>query len=173
MPRADNKTKRFSKGSVMIFTTHEDIEAPIEYVFAQVSDFAEIERAILKRGAEVQRKVDQTPPGVGMAWDIAFDLRGKRREIELTLVAYEPSDSMCFDVVSSSVDGGLVLELLALSRGRTRLKLKSKVKAKPKNLSARLMVQSLKLARKNLTQRYETRVASFARDVEVRYIRSA
>ena len=155
----------------MIFTTHEDIEAPIEYVFAQVSDFAEIERAILKRGAEVQRKVDQTPPGVGMAWEIAFDLRDKRREIEMTLVAYDPFDSMCFDVVSPSMDGGLVLELLALSRGRTRLTLKSKLK--PKNLSARLMVQSLKLARKNLTQRYEMRVASFARDVEVRYIRSA
>lgn len=155
----------------MIFSTREDIEAPIDFVFAQVSDFAGLERSILRRGGEVQRTVDRTPPAVGMAWSGAFDYRGKTRQMALELVAYEPPSSMRFDATSASLDSDLVLDLVALSRGRTRLALSAELK--PRNLSARLMVQSLKLARTNVTRRFEMRVAAFARDMEDKYMRRA
>ena len=44
---------------------------------------------------------------------------------------------------------------------------------KPLNLSARLLVQSLKLAKTSLTKKYKLRVAEFARTLEERQRRSA
>ncbi|MFX0545030.1 SRPBCC family protein [Roseovarius sp. S1116L3] len=155
----------------MIFTTREDIEAPIDFVFAQLSDFAALERSILRRGAEVQRKVDRAPPAAGMAWDAAFDLKGKRRQMEVTLVTYDPPGAMRFEGKGKSLNCDLSVELVALSRGRTRVALTSELT--PLNLSARLMLQSLKLARGNLTKRFEMRVASYAKDLEDKYKRHA
>jgi hypothetical protein len=165
------RAKEERQGDGMIFTTREDIEAPIDFVFAQVSDFAVLERSILRRGAEVQRKVDRTPPAAGMIWDTSFDLRGRQRQLEVTLTAYEPPSGMRFEGVAKSLNCDLVVELVALSRGRTRLALTSELK--PQNLSARLMVQSLKLARGNVTKRFEMRVASYAKELEDRYMRQA
>ncbi|WP_324753816.1 SRPBCC family protein [Roseovarius sp. Pro17] len=155
----------------MIFTTREDIEAPIDFVFAQISDFAGLERSILRRGAEVQRKVDRIPHAAGMVWDAAFDLRGKRREMEVTLVTFESPSAMCFEAASKSLNGDLSVDLVALSRGRTRLSMSGELK--PQNLSARLLVQSLKLARGNMSKRFEMRVASYAKDIEDKYTRRA
>ncbi len=155
----------------MIFNTREDIEAPIDFVFAQISDFASLERMILRRGAEVQRRVDRTPHAAGMVWDAAFDLRGKRRQSEVTLVRFEPPAAMRFEAVSKSLNADLTVELVALSRGRTRLGMIGELK--PQNLTARLMVQSLKLARGNVAKRFEMRVASYAKDLEDKYLRRA
>ena len=56
----------------MKFVAHEDVEAPIDFVFEQMSDFPALERSALRRGAEVQR-VDTVPDKTpGMAWDVAF-----------------------------------------------------------------------------------------------------
>ncbi len=151
----------------MIFTTREDIEAPIDFVFAQVSDFAALERSILRRGAEVQRKVDRTPPAAGMVWDTSFEFKGKRRQLEVTLASFDPASGMRFDGKGKSLHCDLAIDLVALSRGRTRLVLTAELK--PQNLSARLMVQSLKLARGNVTKRFEMRVASYAKDIEEKY----
>lgn len=155
----------------MIFSTREDIEAPIDYVFAQVSDFASIERSILRRGAEVQRKVDLDPPAAGMMWDTAFDLKGKRRQMEVTLTTFEPPSTMRFKGVSKNLLGDLVVELVALSRGRTRVALTCELT--PQTLAARLMLQSLKLARGNVSRRFEMRVASYAKEMEDKYARRA
>jgi hypothetical protein len=43
----------------------------------------------------------------------------------------------------------------------------------PKTLSARLLVQSLKLAKSNLSKRFKQKVADYARQMEDRHNRSA
>lgn len=155
----------------MIFSTREDIEAPIDYVFAQLSDFAAIERSILRRGADIQRKVDRTPPAPGMVWDTSFQLKGKARQMEVTLVDFDPPGMMHFEGAGKAFIGDLLVELVALSRGRTRVALKCELTAQ--NLSARLVLQSLKLARGNVMKRFEMRVASYAKELEERYMRHA
>lgn len=170
VPRAAGARQRgIEWNNEMILKTREDIEAPIDFVFAQLSDFAAIERSILRRGAEIQRKVDYMPPAVGMAWDTSFQFKGKRRQVEVTLVTFEPPSLMRFEGIGKSLTGDMSVELVALSRGRTRVVLLCALKAR--NLSARLVLQSLKLAKGNVTKRFEMRVASYAKEVEERYVR--
>ena len=155
----------------MKFSSKEDIEAPIEAVFAAVSDFESFERSAIRRGIEVHRVDESAPVAPGLAWDAAFDLRGKRRNLRLTLTEHTPPESMRFDSESAGLDGVMTVDLVALSPRRTRLGIA--LELAPKTLSARLFLQSLKLAKSNLTKRFKLRVADFAKTVEERQGRSA
>ena len=151
----------------MKFVAHEDVEAPIEFVFDQVSDFAAIERSVLRRGAEVQRVDDLEERRPGMQWDVAFDLRGKRREMQLELTELDRPNGMVIASRSPNMAGQMVLDLVALSRSRTRIN--TEIDVSPKTLAAKLLVQSMKLAKGNLTKRFRQRVAEYAKDLEDRY----
>ena len=155
----------------MRFTAKEDIEAPVDQVFDMLGDFDGFERSAMRRGAEVQRSDPGGAPGVGSTWNIRFDLRGKRREIRGELTRFERPSTLYFDADSQGFDGTFRIDLVALSRNRTRMGVLLEIK--PKNLSARLIVQSLKLAKANLTRKFHLRVADFAKDMEDRYRRSA
>ncbi|WP_294614578.1 SRPBCC family protein [Roseovarius sp.] len=154
----------------MQFSTKEDIEAPIETVFAEITDFHGFERSALRRGAEVRRIDERTEPGVGMAWHIGFKMRGKPREVDMQVSNYDCPNGITLSSLSPAMGGDMVIDLVALSRGRTRMSVD--ITLEPKNLASRLLVQSLKLARGNLTKRFKLRVAEYAMDVEERSKRS-
>lgn len=150
----------------MKFSSKEDIEASIEKVFEIVSDFETLERAALRRGAEVQRTDKLRKPAVGMSWSASFLARGRQRHLDIRMVEYEPPNAMRFHSVAQGLETDLRVELLALSRNRTRLSLD--LELKPRSISARLLVQSLKLARTNLNRKFHLRMADYARDLEDR-----
>lgn len=151
----------------MKFSTNEDVEAPIDATFAMLCDFEGFERAAMRRGAEVQRVDQITTPGPGMTWDAVFELRGKRREIQVELVTFDRPNELVFASTAPGLVGGMSFELIALARGRTRIKVELEVK--PLNLSARLLVQSMKLAKNSLNKKYKMRLADFAKGMEERY----
>lgn len=155
----------------MKFSTKEDVEAPIDAVFTMLCDFESFERSAMRRGAEVQRVDQMNVPGPGMTWRVAFDLRGKRRELELEMVTFDKPNEMVLESTSPGFLGQMRFELLPLSRSRTRILVELEIK--PLNLSARLLVQSLKLAKNTLTRKYKLRVAEQAKAMEERYSRSA
>lgn len=150
----------------MKFSSHEDIEAPIDAVFQAITDFQAFERQALRRGAEVQRSDSLAQPGPGMTWDAAFMLRGKRRDIKIELRRMDRPNGVVADALSPNLQARFDVDLVALSRNRTRLSVS--LALEPKTLAARLMLQSMKLARKTLTRRFRKRVAEFATDVENR-----
>ena len=150
----------------MEFSGKEDIDAPIAEVFHALCDFENMERQALRRGAEVQRMGDAAHPENGLAWDVAFQFRGKDRKLNVALTTYEPVTMMAVTGTGSGVDGNLEVELLALSPQRTRMVVK--LALSPKTLSGRLMVQSLKLAKTRLARGFERRVSEFARQTEAR-----
>ena len=151
----------------MQFSAKEDVAAPIEFVFEQLSDFQSFERSALRRGAEVQRVDTRKTVGPGMAWDASFKLRGRRRDVQMELTEFDPPNGMVLSSRSSAMGGHMTVDLVALSRGRTRMSLE--IELKPKTLSSRLLVQSLKLARSSLSKRFRDRVAGFAEDLEDRF----
>lgn len=155
----------------MKFTTKEDVEAPVDAVFEMLCDFEGFERSAMRRGAEVQRIDQMHAPGVGMAWRVAFDLRGKRRDMELEMVTFDRPNEMVLESTSPGMLGQMNFELMPLSRSRTRVLVELEIK--PLNLSARLLVQSLKLAKNSLTRKYKLRVAEYAKNMEDRYAKMA
>lgn len=151
----------------MKFSTKEDIEAPIDVVFREVTDFAVFERAALRRGAQVQRIDEKTFPDTIITWDISFPFRGRQRNMRAELTEYDPPHSVLVKSTSGGLGGEVVVELVALSRGRTRIVVSLDIK--PKNLTTRIMVQSMRIAKNKLKARYRMRVARFASDIEDRY----
>jgi uncharacterized protein YndB with AHSA1/START domain len=150
----------------MKFSTKEDIEAPIEAVFEMLCDFEIYERAAMRRGAEVQRTDSLTKPGVGMGWRGMFNLRGKRREVEIEMITFDRPEEIVLECQSPGLLTMMNIELVALSKNRTRLMIAFDIK--PLNLSARLLVQSLKLAKASLTKKFKLRIAEFAKSLEER-----
>lgn len=151
----------------MKFSTKEDLEVPIDDVFDMLSDFDHFERAIMRHGAEVSRTDKLDSPGVGMGWHARAKLRGKLREFDVKLSEYIQPTHMLFDVVSKNMRANFLVELVALSRARTRMRVELDVR--PQTLSARLLMQSVRLARNTLNRRYKTRIAHFATDLEDRH----
>jgi hypothetical protein len=151
----------------MKFSAREDIEAPIDYVFRQVTDFEGFERAAMRRGADVEKFAGGAMDGVGTSWKVGFDFRGKARVMDGKLVELSSPNWMKFDGKLSGLQVELAIELVELSKRRTRLSVTTDLT--PSTLSARLLLQSLKLAKNSLTKKYKMRVATFATDLEDRH----
>ncbi|WP_299192684.1 SRPBCC family protein [uncultured Litoreibacter sp.] len=153
----------------MKFSTKEDLEVPINDVFDMLSDFEGFERAAMRHGAEISRLGSANEAGVGLAWRVKAQFRGKKRDFEVTLSEFDRPNHMIFDATSNNMKGAFLVELVALSRNRTRMR--AELDVRPKSLSARLLMQSAKLARNTLNRRYKTRIAHFAEDLEDRHKR--
>jgi hypothetical protein len=148
----------------MELSASEDIEIPLDQLFAKVSDFSKIEKMAMRRGVDVQRTDRASSNCVGMSWRAQFKFRGKSREALITLEEYDPPQSLRFHTVSDGLDTDLTIDLVALSRQRTRLSFSAALQ--PKTLSARLLVQSFKLARGRIDRKLGKRMAGLARDLE-------
>lgn len=151
----------------MKFSTREDVDVPIEQVFDLICDFDSYERSAMRRGAQVQRLDSLTTPGVGMKWGAAFKMRGKMRDLEMEMTRFDRPNEMCVLSKTGGVNGAGQIELLALSRGRTRVSVEFELK--PTTLSARLLVQSMKLAKNSLTKRFKMRVTEYGQHIEERH----
>ncbi|TNJ47574.1 SRPBCC family protein [Phaeobacter sp. B1627] len=145
----------------MHFETREDIDSPIETMFAAVTDFETFERSALRRGIEVQRKSGSAEAISELAWDVGFEFRGTKREMQLSVAECDAPTSITLVASGNGMTGEMKVDLLALSPRRTRMTVR--IELSPKTLAARLLVQSLKLARNKLNRKFSQRVAEFAR----------
>lgn len=142
-------------GFEMKFTTTKDIDVPVDYAFQRVSNFDAYERQALRRGAQVTR-VDGGVVRVGSAWDVAFTFRSKDRELRATVSDISGPERLAVDTAANGLNSVTVVDLVALTPKVTRLNVT--VELFPKSLSARLLLQSLKLAKSNLNKRFAKRV---------------
>lgn len=150
----------------MKFSTREDINAPIEAVFAAVSDIQFYERAAMRRGADVRRKHEPADGMLGTRWDIRFSAKGKERDVTCEITRCEPPFHLALDLRSRSVTGVVDCELFPLARSRTRMVLS--VEVRPVSLSARLFIQSLRLTKTKHARQFKDRVAEYVAEIENR-----
>lgn len=147
----------------MEFTASRDIEAPIGFVFDEVSHFSTFERQALRRGAEVKRRDSLEQPGVGVGWDVVFTFRGKERQISAEVTEFDRPNGYRVQSIASSLETDLVVDLLPLSKGRTRINVTVRISAK--NLGAKLMLQSFRVARSTLNNKFQQRIDKYAMDI--------
>lgn len=151
----------------MEFATSDDIEAPIEHVFDQVTDFATFERSIMRRGGDVERIAGGDAAVVGTKWHVKFLLRGAERSVNAEIGEVNKPTGLTIEITSKSADATMLVELVALSRARTRLN--CKFVAKAKTIAAKVMFQSVRFSRQKSQAHFKSIVSGFAKDVETRY----
>lgn len=148
----------------MEFTSKEDVEAPIGEVFTFLSEFESFERSAIRRGVDVRRIGDASRPLDGLAWEADFRVRGKERHMRVNLIKFEPDTNIRFEAKGSGILAFFDIDLIALSPRRTRMTVHLTMQAQ--SLSARLFIQSMKLAKKNLGKRFKLKVADYAKIME-------
>lgn len=151
----------------MKFSTKEDIDAPIGAVWEMITEVEAFERAAMRRGAEVQRLTRSPEPCVGMSWTTRFIYRGKERNVDVVMEKLDAPNELLIAFGSKNLTGSLRVELMSLSPTRTRMTVS--LEMKPLNLSARLLIQSLKVAKSSLTKKYKLRVAEYCKGMEERF----
>jgi hypothetical protein len=151
----------------MHLSSRTDIDAPLAFVHAALTDFDHWERAGMRRGADISRTDTLRTPGIGMSWLVKFPFRGKERVVNLRLVALEPEAKLGFSGKGKMLEGDMSADLLALSPKRTRLVLHMDVR--PLTIGGRLLLQSAKLAKARVQGRLDSRLRSLAADLEGRY----
>ena len=144
----------------MKFSAREDVDVPIESVFGAVSDFDAFERRMLRRGVDIARDDSVPVDHAGARWKANFNWRGRAYDVDAELVSLTPGEGYVIESRANGVECLASVELVALSRQRTRMFVS--VDLKPTTLSARLLVQSMRLAKGKLSRRFKARVGAFA-----------
>lgn len=148
----------------MKFSSRTEIDAPPQDVFARLSDFDRIEAMARERDVTVERLDDLSNGPSGARWQIVFDYRGKNRTCEADIAAFVQNEQIA---ARGQMEGLTVfgnVELVEYEAGKTRMF--CTVDLKPTTMRARLLVQSLKLAKSALDKRFAKRLTQFGKRIE-------
>ena len=141
----------------MKFSTRLDKEVTAERMFDALADFDRIERILMRRGVSVNR-VDNISAGA-RAWDLAFDWRGQRRELRLVLVQFDRPERLALTGQSTPFDLRIDLSVVSLALQRSRLIFE--IEVKPRNMRARLALQTAKLGKAQIDRKIAKKVEDF------------
>jgi len=135
----------------MKFKVAEDIDAPVGMVFVQMTDFTGFEADARGRGADLRRVDNWTTAAVGVGWRGSVKVRSKTRAIASTVTILTQDETLVVDSRIGGMDCNLEMMFVPLSAERTRVAMT--LEMKPDTLTARLILQTLKLARGRVLQR--------------------
>ena len=62
----------------MQFSSVQDVNAPLDFVFEQLTDFDSYESYALRVGADIERLDSLSQKGKGMCWHVEGDFRGEK-----------------------------------------------------------------------------------------------
>jgi uncharacterized membrane protein len=146
------------------FKVSDDVEAPVERVWAGFTDFAAIESDIRAREADLVRVGDWKEAALGVAWRGSVPVRGKIRPIDARIAAFTPGERMMVESKVGGMSCSYEVTFAALSEQMTRVSVTLELKAS--TLSARLLLQTLKIARRKVIQRLEGAIVRQGQAVE-------
>ncbi|WP_415393114.1 hypothetical protein [Paracoccus sp. SJTW-4] len=146
----------------MKFSLRHDSDLPAEVLFRAVSDFDRIERMLARRGIEVRRN-QLVAPAAGAGWNVGFDLRGKRRELQLDLAQFDQPERIAMTGLGEGLDIAIAMTVIALTRAKSRAIFE--VEIRPRHMRARLMLQTAKLGKSQLDRKFADRAGRFLGDL--------
>ena len=150
----------------MKFSFRQDTDLPADQLFDMISDFPRIERMLARKGAEVRRIDPAVEPGAGMAWDAAFDQRGKRREMRLSVAQFDRPEKIV--ILGEAESLALTVEMTVIVLTRSKSRVIFELEARPQTIRARLMLQTAKLGKAQLDRKFAERIGAFLSDLSAR-----
>ncbi|MFO1174820.1 MAG: SRPBCC family protein [Paracoccaceae bacterium] len=137
-----------------------DIEASVAEVFGALTDIGHFERLALRHGVILQRLDGARGMRPGAEWQLEFPFRGRLRAMTGRVDQMDDPRQMVLGGRSSGFEYRATLSLTALSRSSTRLW--ADLDVRPKSLTARILLQTLRLGRNRLRSRFAARLGAFA-----------
>lgn len=150
----------------MRLTAKTDLEAPIGPAYNALVDHPSWERDAIERGLRVERVAGATHLGPGAGWEVHLPFRGKLVKLQLLVVEERPSDEVRYSYLSNAFEGEITLGVTPLSLRRTRLTMG--IEIHPRTIMARVLMNTLRLAKGRAQARLEQRLAQMARQIERR-----
>jgi len=152
----------------MEFSAEHDIRAPIDFVYAQITDFAALETYIMSAGAFVERTDELDEFGPGLRSRLEGNLRGKQRVIDSELKELTEKEALAYELRSKDLTTQMLIDVISLDRTTTRLS--CRIQPEAHSISARLILQSARLAQRTLEKRLTKRLSTYGGSLEDRYI---
>ena len=146
----------------MQFGAKKDVALPQQVFFDRMADFQMFERVAIQRDVDVTRRGSMAS-AEGLKWDCTFKYRRRVRKACVHLKTFNAPENMVFSVTNPALDIRLEITFTALSKTQTRFQVSAILK--PKTLTARLLVQSMKMTRSKYNQRFQKRVAEVANEL--------
>lgn len=151
----------------MKFRVSEDLDAPRSMVWARFTEFSGIEADARGRGATLTRIGNWTTPSEGAEWRGEVKVRGKVRPVTARIARLVPEE-LC--LIESRI-GGMAcvheMSFVAMSPEVTRVAVMLDLSAH--TLAARLILQTMKLARGRVMQRLQGILARQGNAVEAEW----
>lgn len=147
----------------MKFSVRNDTDLSGERLFSAISDFSQIERMLVRRGAKIQRLSPQLVAEKGMAWDLTFDFKGKARELRLEVDQIDRPEKIVILGTGESLLATITMTVIALAANKSRIIFETEVK--PRNMRARLMLQTAKLGKANLDRKFAQKIEAFLSEI--------
>ena len=153
----------------MIFETREEVDVPRDFAFARFANFTRYEQAARGYGADIRRVNGFTEVAEGVSWRGSVVVRGKTRGVEATVTRLaRPEHAQLQTVVGGmTVDVDLFFEELAPERTLVR----ATARLKASTLAARLILQTVKLGRRQIQAKIDSRIVGLANQFEDEYRR--
>jgi uncharacterized protein YndB with AHSA1/START domain len=137
-----------------------DIQVPRQQVFASLTDIDHFQRLGVRYGVTL-RQVEGRTVQAGAEWLAEFPFRGQMRHLTCRIDAIDAPRDLILSGKSGGYEFGAAISLTANA-------VKNSVSSKPKTLAARILLQTMKLARSRLRSRFAMRLAAFGAAIEAR-----
>ena len=137
----------------MKFKVSEDVDAPADITWARFTDFSGIEADARGRGAELARVGNWAVAAPGSTWRGQVSVRGRKRPLTSQISAMEAPGRCEIQTTVGGMEATYEMTFLELRPDMTRVQVVLDMSAG--TLSARLALQTLKLARGRVMQRLQ------------------
>ena len=151
----------------MKLTARTDIDAPFGFVYESLADHESWVREATARGLAIERLADAPVSGPGAGWLAQVPFRGKLVALELQVADQKPSEQLGYSLRTNSFDGTITLSVMALSARRTRLHMA--IEISPRTVIARVLINTLRLAKGRAQARMDHRLAQMGGQIEGRW----
>jgi hypothetical protein len=153
----------------MKYKVSEDVDAPQAMVWARFTDFSGFEDDARGRGAAITRMGNWVDTAEGVEWRGDVTIRGKSRAVAAKVTRLVPQELCLIESRIGGMDCYYEMTFVPLSAEVTRVALMLELSAD--TLTARLVLQTMKLARGRVLQRLQGMIARQGNAAEAAYRR--